>query len=411
MRGFIAFVVLFAALPGSGAVSNDDLWALYNARRWFDLRDAIAGGDAPAFYRGAVAWAFHQPGAAEKQLRQAIKIAPGSREALESRQMLTTWYSLTGHYRRAYFEYREVHALKPNDKGVKAELDSLEAWSRYPEPNVRERRHSQVPYEIKDGDLFVQLSANGREAHYLIDTGSNTSFISEGEARRVGMTLDKAQGFQSHDASGASGGYRVAVANELVVGGVHLKNVAFLVFRDDQLPFVNLPSGWRGALGLPVLLALKTVRWSRAGSFEVGFQSFAYDAAKANLCFSGEGPHPVVQGGFDEKRIQMVLDTGAMKSRLLPSFAEDFPLAAQDSGRRQSAQLRGVHGTSQTETLVLPGITLCIGGFSFSLRPAEVLLDHSPFGKSAYHAWLGQDLLGQAGRVTIDFGAMRLSIE
>ncbi|OHE79616.1 MAG: hypothetical protein A2107_06195 [Verrucomicrobia bacterium GWF2_62_7] len=411
MREFVAFIVLLVALPCYGEGPNDERWTLYTARRWFALRDAVAKVNAPAFYRGAVAWAFHQPGAAEKQLRQAIKLAPGSREAVEAHQMLTTWFSLTGQYRRAFLEYREVQALRPNDKGARAELASLDVWSRYPEPRVRKHRHSQVPCEIKDGDLFVQLSVNGVEARYLIDTGSNASFISESEARRVGMALDTAQGLQSHDASGTSGGYRVAVAKDLILGSVHLTNVAFLVFRDDQLPFVNLPSGWRGALGLPVMLALNTIRWSRAGSFEVGFPSAAYDVAKVNLCFSGDGPHTVVQGGFEHKRIQMVIDTGAMRSRLLPSFAEDFPLLAQENGRRQTGQLHGVHGPRQTETLVLSGVSLRIGNFTFSLRPAELLLDRSPFGKSAYHAWLGQDLLQQARQVTIDFGAMRLSVE
>ena len=325
--------------------------------------------------------------------------------------MLTTWYSLTGQYRRASLEYRAVQALRPDEKGTRAELDSLEVWSRYPEPRVRKHPRSQVPCEIKGGDLFVQLSVNGAAARYLIDTGSNASFVSESEARRVGMDLYTAQGLQSHDASGTSGGYRVAVAKDLTLGGVHLSNVAFLVFRDDQLPFVNLPSGWRGALGLPVLLALKTIRWSRDGGFEAGFPSAAYDATKVNLCFSGDGPHPVVQGNLEDKNIQMVLDTGAMKSRLLPSFAEDFPLLAQENGRRQTGQLQGVHGPRQTRTLVLPGVSLRVGGFNFSLRPAEVLLDYSPFGKSVYHAWLGQDLLQQARQVTIDFGAMRLSVE
>jgi len=69
MREFVAFIVLFVALPCCGAGPNDELWALYSTRQWFSLRDAVARVNAPAFYRGAVAWAFHQPGTAEKQLR------------------------------------------------------------------------------------------------------------------------------------------------------------------------------------------------------------------------------------------------------------------------------------------------------------------------------------------------------
>lgn len=412
MRTCIALVCLMAIPACSwAATSNEDLRALFDAREWFGLRDAVASADAPPFYRGAVAWAFHQSSTAEKYLRQAIKSAPASREAIGARRMLATSYSLAGRYRRALLEYQAIQAVLPDDEGVKYELNELTLRGRYPELSVKKRQRAQVPYEVKDGNLFVPISINGKEAHYLIETGSNTSFISEGEARRVGMTVDEAPGLRTHDASGTSGGFRIAVANDLVVGGFHLKNVTFLVFRDDQLPFVELPPGWRGALGLPVLVAFGTVRWNREGSFEIGFPSASHGIGSPNLCLSGDGPMPVVQGAFEGHRIQVVLDTGAMKSRLLPSFAKDFSKVVQDKGKKELTRIRGVSGTKEVETIMLPDVRVRFGNLDVVLDPAEVLSKDSPFGASSYHVWSGLDLLQQARQVTIDFLSMRFAME
>jgi predicted aspartyl protease len=411
IRICIVLVCLIAAQACSwAATSNEEFRALYDAREWFRLRDAVAGTDAPPFYRGAVALAFHESSTAEKYLRQAIKSAPASREAIDARRLLATSYSLAGRYRRAILEYQAIQAILPDNAGVKYELNELTVWSRYPEPSVKKRQRSRIPCQVKDGNLFVPVSINGKEAHYFIETGSNNSFISEGEARRAGMTVDEAPGLRTHDASGTSGGYRIAVANDLVVGGFHLKNMTFLVFRDDQLP-LELPPGWRGALGLPVLVAIGTVRWNREGSFEIGFPSAAHGISNPNLCLSGEGPMLVVQGTFEGAHIQVLLDTGATYSQLLPSFAKDFSKLVQDKGKKKLTRIRGVNGTKEVETIMLPGVRVRFGNFDVALEPAEVLSKDSPFGASSYHVWSGLDLLQQARQVTIDFLSMRLAME
>lgn len=412
MRVLWVFALFLAvASRGYSAEPDDQFKTLYRARQWFTLRDAVAGVGAPAFYRGAVAWAFNDPRKAEELLRQAIAAAPGSWEAIEAHRLLTTWYSLTGQYRRAFREYKVVHELMPNSDSVKREVQALKVWSRYPQPAVRSRHESSVRYDLKDGDIFLPIVVNGSEAHYLIDTGSNICLISEREAKRVGMILDPAPGLQIHDSSGTSGGFRIAVAKELVLGGFRLRNVMFLVLPDDRLPFANLPVGWRGILGLPVLFAWQTVRWNRDGTFEVGFRSGAYSQRTANLCFSGEGPHPVVRGEFAKKPVEMVLDTGAMKSRLLPFFAESFAEVVHGHGQKEVTQLRGTIGSKEIETLVLPEASLRIGDFDTVLRPAELVKNYGPFGNSQYHIWLGSDLLQQARQVTIDFGSMRVVLE
>ena len=340
MRDLRVLTFLLVAASRAYSTDSDTFKQLYQHSQWFALSDTVARLDAPAFYRGAVALAFNDQATAEKQLRTAVRAAPGSWEAIEAHRMLARWYSLTGRNQRALREYQAIYELMPLDEGVRRELYELKVWSRYSQPAVKRRATSKVKYASKDGDIFLPLSVNATEAHYLIDTGSNASLISEGEAKRVGMLIEEAPGLQLHDSAGRSGGFRVAMAKDLVLGSFHLRNIRFLVVPDNRLPFANLPSGWRGILGLPVLVAWQTIRWDSNGTFEVGFRPSAYNQRTANMCFSGDGPHTVVRGEFAARPVDMVLDTGAMKTRLLPFFAMSFSAFVPDQAQTKTAALK-----------------------------------------------------------------------
>lgn len=155
------------------------------------------------------------------------------------------------------------------------------------------------------------------------------------------------------------------------------------------------------------LFAFQTIRWNREGILEIGFPS-ATHGIRGNLCLSGEGPHPVVQGDFEGDRIQMMLDTGAWKTRLLPSFAKDFSQVVQERGKKGFTRL---NGAKEFETITLPEVRFRLGGFDGVLRPAEILSNFFPFGTSEYHVKLGLGLLQQARQVTIDFHSMNFSME
>lgn len=135
------------------------------------------------------------------------------------------------------------------------------AFGQYPEQAVAERRFSSVRYRVKDGNLFIPVSVNSRSSTYIVDTGAAFSTLSESEATRLGLAIHDASGHEAGDSAGLKFGVRIAIADRLKVGNVQLRHVPFQVVRDDQQPFIKLPAGKQGVLGLPVLLALETMRW------------------------------------------------------------------------------------------------------------------------------------------------------
>jgi hypothetical protein len=140
---------------------------------------------------------------------------------------------------------------------------------------------------MRDGQLVIPVVVDGQAAHYSVSTDGK-SLLSESEARRLGG----------------------ATAQRLKIGNVELKNVTFQIVRADEAP-----SG--GVIGLPVLAALKTVRWKADGTFEAGFPS---QAKPPNMCFDDgalvtEDYRRVGMDGL-MKALAVTLDFGSMRLTL-----------------------------------------------------------------------------------------------
>ncbi len=408
-------LVLLLALATAGASFADNtvpegVRSLYETGQWFALRDVVARGGASDFYRGAVALSFHDVQSAKRTFASVIKVAPSSWEATEAHRLLARWYAMTGRHQLAAKEYGPVYAAESSNRGVRRELRERELWSRFPDMTRRPGRSSTERFLIKDGDLFLPLLVNGKGAKYLIDTGANNSVISESEARRLGLRTYEATGVGTNDGLGVSSSYRMAMARLLDFGGLQLRNVPFLVVSDEKMPFAGLPSGWRGILGLPVLLAWETVKWNRDGQIEAGFPTGHGDRTAANMCFSGDGPHLLVTGEVFGKRVQMFLDTGASTTSLLAPFATTFPEVARGLARKDSATITAMSSKAHRTAKVLCGVPIRIGLFTGELQNAELFEDFSPFGIERSEVLLGSDLLRQAYEITIDFRSMQLTL-
>jgi predicted aspartyl protease len=405
MRAALVLVLAFAI--ASVAAPDSDLKALYDAHDWFALRDAVNATDAPPFYRGAVAYAFNDTEAARSNLEQVIATAPDSDDATEARGLLIYLYQRQGHFAHTLEQVRLIRKALPDAPGLKNAEALFAALSRYPEQSLVFRDRKTLRYAMKGGNLFVPVEVNNTHAEFMIDTGANFSVVSESEAKRLGLTLSES-GATGTVVTGAQVSFRTALAPTVKVGGVHLRNVVFLVSPDTHQPFVSLPRGWRGALGIPVLLAIERFTWTATGDFEVGREPDRVDNTRSNLCF--EGVTPVVEGAFDTKPATLVLDTGATHTDLGPRFATDFP-GAMRGGTRRTRVVGGVGDRTTVESMSLPEVRLDIGGFGLRLRPASVLLTQLATDDRWFFGRLGIDALCQARAVTIDLRAMTLRLE
>lgn len=389
----------------SSADKQPDLPSLYDKHEWFQLRDAVQRSRAAAFYRGAVATAFNDEREAEKDLQQVIRAAPESERANNARGLLAEMHFRSGRYRHALTLVNQLLISKPDSANWKNTRPLLAALSGSPEQSVSRRGVSRVRYRREDGNMLIPVLVNGKSANFILDDGSNISTISESEAKRLGLTIHDFGG----KATGASGQaqVRLALAESLTTGNFRLRHVAFLVLGDDQEPFAGLPAGERGIVGLPVLLAFSTLRWTADNVFEFGFRSIPGTLRQSNICF--DGLTPMTEGQFGQARVILGLDMGAQQTDLLPNFARDFPNAIA-LGKRESTEITGYGRSKSIEAITVPEIKLRIGEFDAVLRPARVLLQQTMFDHR-YYGNVGMDVFNQARMVTIDFQQMRLMMK
>jgi hypothetical protein len=190
---------------------------------------------------------------------------------------------------------------------------------------------------------------------------------------------------------------------------LHLRNVPFLVIPDTNEPFVEFgpKEGHRGLIGLPILLAMRSVRWTPHGDFEFDFPHTSATET-SNLLF--HETNPIVQVMAGERKLDFTLDTGAVGTDLNPLFAEEFPDLIS-SGKKETNTITGVGETRDYESVLLPSVSLTVGGKAVILAPAHVSVAQGLGGVSMWAGNLGNDLLNQAHTITIDFRVMSLKLQ
>jgi predicted aspartyl protease len=335
-------------------------------------------------------------------LQSVLKSSPASTEADDAYAFLTQTYMRVGRYRDALEVVERALKMKPDSKGFKNVHRLLGALSKYPEQSVATQRYSRLRYKVNDGNLFVPVQLNGHSVSALVDTGANFSLISAEEAKRLGLTIRDGEGATIGDSSGANVDFRLAIAEKFTIGNIELRNAVFFVMRDDQQPFVNLPIGERVIVGMPILLALQTIRFDRNGTFEVDLSLNRRRAS--NMYF--EGSEAIFEGEFAKQRIKIFLDTGATRTRVLLLFANQFQSLVNEHGTKSSDRITGVGSSVEVESMMLPEVKFRVTGTDLILKSAQVVLKDTAANSRWYHVWIGMDLLRQPKAVTIDFKAM-----
>lgn len=384
--------------------TSANLKSLYDAHEWFALREAIQKTEAPALYHGAVGVAFNRHEAAERDLRKVIDDAPKSDAAFQAHEMLAEMFFREGQCKEFIAEVRAMALLKPNDHSEDSGRVFCAAVKNVDQKIVQDSSASSL-LQMRD-KYMLRVTINERQGYYGFDSGSSVSTMSESEAQRLGLVSK---------AAGTGGGaalrgvpIQAVVVPRLTIGKLTLANVAFAVFSDKQEPFADLPEGERGILGLPVLLAMKSFRWTRQGSFEIHPALEGGNATRQNLCLDGVAP--CVQIECTGRHLTFGLDTGADSTSLYPKFAADFPALVKSEGQKVLDTGAGYDGTVTQSVIQLPQIALVVSRLDAVVHPVRILPRPLPNAGKEFYGNLGMDILGEGWTVTVDFQHMTLTM-
>jgi hypothetical protein len=381
MRIWSAAVLVFVF-----AARGSDLKTLYDGHQWFELRQALRTDKGTWLYRIAVAVAFNDVQHADNEFRAMLRSTTEA-DAAEIREAALWIIGLHGRSGR----YRHVIP------GAKLpDIDQI------PTLTVTARAPSRVRGEV-NGYLIAPVSINGRAARFAIDVGAAMSVVTESEAKRLGLSAIAGQ-LSFGWFSGALSKQRLAVARKLDIGKFRFRNVAFGVVPDADL--AKFSPELRGAVGLPVLMAMETLRWNRDGDLEFGFPSDT--RGESNLCFDGWGPAARIE--FQQRKIYAALDTGNPASVWWPPLSRAFPALLEQNGNETKFGI-AEGATTEVDAIIVPHLSVRIGSLDVIQNDAPILRGQTTASSAYYAGNLGLDLLMQARQVSIDFKALVLTLE
>ena len=147
-------------------------------------------------------------------------------------------YFRNGQYRRFIADMEARWAAFPNKSESQNERTAVAGFRGLPDQSAGKPRTSTLPH--KPGKTSIPISIHHSPATYFFDTGAWVNcFMSESEAKRLGLTIHEAEGTLG-TGTGVRVGFQTAVARDMTVGDIHFRNVSFAIFRDDQGPLVGV---------------------------------------------------------------------------------------------------------------------------------------------------------------------------
>jgi len=370
-----------------------------DGRQWLSPRSPATSLLAAA----SRANALNQNDAAEKLLRQIIRRDPRNPQASEAHKLLSRIYIRTGRYKRATDNLDEWRRDFPNSADAQAERKDVEQFRGLPDQINGQRRSAVLKHE---GDFSVPLTVNGKECTFLMDTGAWVSIITQQAAERLGLEFLGA-GAVVGDSSGKGFAARTAVAKELVLGNMRIKDVSFFVVPDQE-PFTSFPVDQRGILGVPIHFAVGTWQWSKSGTIRLG-EKIARGGSQPNLIFFRN--KALVLAEIAGRRVFFTLDSGAVNTDLNSNFVGNFgDLVA--NAQKTTREITGIGGTSTFEAYTLSELKLSVAGHLLTLRPADVTVQRlaGPGGECCVGNF-GDDLLTQAKGFSLDLDNMSLRFQ
>jgi predicted aspartyl protease len=395
------------------------LESLYQNRQYFELRDELAklkNDKSPdvLFYRAAVANKFNEPEKSVKYLQEFLKKSGESKNLRGAYELLADNYTKTCEYGKAAATYK-ILLDKYKDKVSEAEARGYEnlfglwnALAASPRQTVTVKKDTEIKGARDKARLLnIPVEAGSQKMDFVFDTGANLSTMTVSTAKKLGLRI-----IESDVSVGSSTDKNVksklAVAPELKIGDVVVKNVVFLVLEDKSLYFQSIDYQINAIIGFPVIKSLGRITLTRDDKIFVAAKN---EKTKAEPNMLLEGLLPLAAGTYNGKRMLFSFDTGATASSLYRAFYEAEKETILKQSAPEKVRFGGAGGYSEVTAHKLKDLDLEIGGKTARFPKINVLTESVNTWSRYYYGNLGQDLIKQFERMTLDFNAMRLVFE
>jgi predicted aspartyl protease len=255
--------------------------------------------------------------------------------------------------------------------------------------------------------LNIPIELSGQKMDFIFDTGAGISTMTVSTAKKLGLQIleaDVSVG-SSTDISVKS---KLAVAPELKIGDITARNVVFLVMEDKTLYVAPIKYQISAILGFPLIKSLRRVTLTRDNKVKINGPE-GNRKEEPNMLL--EGLKPLVAANYNNKRVIFALDTGANRTTFYPLLYSGSSESARAAAVSKTIRSGGAGGVQEVLGYKMKDVELSIGGKTAKFPEAEVLSDDKNERTAYYYGNLGQDLIKQYEKMTLDFVSMRLIFE
>jgi predicted aspartyl protease/Flp pilus assembly protein TadD len=278
---------------------------------------------------------------------------------------------------------------------------------------------AEVPFRLgTDRRPYINVKVNGRDALFVIDTGSGFTVISKDAARRLGVS-ELAQGGKSQ-AFGGDGKFLIVygLIKSLDLGEARVKSVPCYIQNLHHAD--DAPPGERadGYIGLSILTHFLTQLDYKENVMRLDRNAVAAGSAVATLPEATVVPFRRTQNGLisietefnGDHRVNTILDSGASSTVISSAAVERFNLR-DHIVKGQTVQVFGAAGVANdVELLFLPQ---CRVADIHRSNVRALVLDFGAINETSgfeQSGILGGDFLRHF-RVTIDFSRALLAFQ
>lgn len=243
--------------------------------------------------------------------------------------------------------------------------------------------------------FYIPVEVNGMTRDYIFDTGcSFGNFVSEKYAEEAGLRIIS----DSIPVAGMEIGFvKLAVADSMKIGEIVYHNPVFMVAPPDRE--TDSLFAFDGVLGYHFIRDVQEVIIDN----ESGTFIFPYKISdgEPNMFMASNTPNIRIE--YEGKPLDLIFDTGNVKTDLGNLFAQMFPDALTGLTEHESRR-GGFGGISQVKAVTMPEFRFSVSGHPVTLHDTEVLKESA--GTPLFSGSLGADFVMSFKRLTINYKNM-----
>ncbi len=250
----------------------------------------------------------------------------------------------------------------------------------------------------KVGLFNIDVNFGNKTLNLIFDTGANFSTIKRSLVSELGLKYIEAD-FYVTAATGVRVDSDIAIAEQLTIGDILLKNVVFLVLNDEDISFPQIDYYINGIIGFPVIEAMDEVRISKENQIFVPQKPLEYTFNN----FALDGLMPILAGEYNGDTLRFHLDTGATRTSLYPKFFKDNKQEIESNYQKKTFKSGSGGGIVEFEGYVINDFNLKIADSNTRLDSLRLHIKDIGDEESNFHGNFGQDYIKQFDEMIISF--------